>query len=88
MRSSLHLGVIRLNNIHRLHRSVFNDLRASGIGVQLLVPVHLTLLSRIWFQEGNFQKPRLMLPMQLTPLFPGLTLNSQIQDDKVLQEIL
>ena len=92
VRSSLHLGVIRLNNISpELHRSVFNNLRASGIGVQLhYAPVHLQpYYQEYGFKKGNFPEAEAYATNAISlPLFPGLTLNNQMRVVKVLQEIL
>lgn len=76
--SGLHLYVIRLklNEIHKTHREVFDELRAAGIGVNLhYIPVHLQpYYERLGFSAGccpvaeQYYSEVISLPM-----YPGLT---------------
>ena len=74
--SSLHLAVVRLkDNSPEHHRTVFNGLRASGLGVQVhYTPVHLQPYYRsLGFREGDFPEAELYASNAISiPLFPGL----------------
>lgn len=79
--SSLHLGILRLNNTdpaHHLH--IFRGMREAGIGVQLhYSPVHLQPYYRkLGFQEDNFPTSETYAHSAISlPLYPGLTENQQ-----------
>jgi len=74
--SSAHLAVIRLQKTTASqHRSVFEGLRAAGIGVQLhYIPVHLQSYYRaMGFAEGQFPEAEAYACSAISlPLFPGL----------------
>jgi len=76
VRSSQHLAVIRLADPSPdRHRSVFEGLRATGIGVQLhYTAVHLQpYYRRLGFQEGDFPEAEAYAINAISlPLYPGL----------------
>lgn len=75
--SALHLYVVRLRDGGReRHRSVFEALRASGIGVNLhYIPVHLQPhYRRLGFQPGTFPEAELYYDEAISiPMFPTMT---------------
>lgn len=75
--SSVHLAVIRLQNINaEQHRHVFEGLRAAGIGVQVhYSPVHLQPYYRaLGFAEGQFPEAEAYGHSSISlPLYPELT---------------
>jgi UDP-4-amino-4,6-dideoxy-N-acetyl-beta-L-altrosamine transaminase len=75
--SAVHLAVIRLEGASpERHRHVFENLRASGIGVQLhYSPVHMQpYYRRLGFGEGQFLESELYGSSAISlPLFPGLS---------------
>ena len=79
--SSVHLAVIRLQKTTAsLHRSVFEGLRAAGIGVQLhYSPVHLHPYYRhMGFAEGQFPQAEAYATSAISlPLYPGLQVDDQ-----------
>lgn len=90
--SALHLAVIRLSNpCEEYHRSVFEGLRAAGIGVQLhYMPVHLQpYYRRIGYKEGDFPNAELYGSNAISlPLYPGLTDSQQDYVLKALKDLL
>ncbi len=87
--SALHLYVIRLkiDNIGKTHRQVFEILRAGGIGVNLhYTPVHLQpYYQELGFREGQFPEAEAYGSQAISlPLFPALLLEQQ---DQVVQTI-
>jgi UDP-4-amino-4,6-dideoxy-N-acetyl-beta-L-altrosamine transaminase len=92
VRSALHLAVIRLNNPDpRLHRHVFEGLRAAGIGVQLhYSPVHLQpYYRRLGFSEGDFPAAEAYAQNAISlPLYPGLQGHEQRRVIDALEELL
>jgi len=84
-RSAFHLYVIRLNGSSpEHHRSVFEGLRARGIGVNLhYIPVHLQpYYTALGFKRGAFPNAEVYYESAITlPLYPGLTEDDQ---DKVV----
>lgn len=87
-RSSVHLGVIRLQQLtSEQHRQVFEGLRSVGIGVQLhYSPVHLQPYYRsLGFKEGLFPEAEAYSVSAISlPLFPGL---SPIDQQRVAREL-
>ena len=81
--SSLHLAVIRLEDpTPTHHRSVFDGLRAAGIGVQLhYTAVHLQPDDRrMGFREGDFPEAEAYTNNAISlPLFPGLQESDQLR---------
>ncbi len=89
-RSSYHLFVVRLlgNAARKDHRAVFDELRASGVGVNLhYSPVHLQPYYRkLGFAPGMYPESELHGRSALTlPLYPGLKAESL---DKVVKSII
>ncbi len=78
--SACHLYVIRLDE-PRIHRPVFDDLRESGIMVNLhYTPVHLQpYYQRLGFAVGNFPEAERHSACAISlPLYPGLS-NEKIE---------
>jgi UDP-4-amino-4,6-dideoxy-N-acetyl-beta-L-altrosamine transaminase len=90
--SSLHLAVIRLNNkSSEYHRTVFEGLRAAGIGVQLhYSPVHLQpYYRRLGFREGYCPKAEEYGHNAISlPIYPGLLETEQERVVDVLKCLL
>lgn len=91
--SSWHLYVIRLklDQIHKTHRQVFEQLRQANIGVNLhYIPVHTQPYYRqLGFQWGNFPAAEQYYQEAISlPLFFGLTEAEQDQVVLTLQSIL
>jgi UDP-4-amino-4,6-dideoxy-N-acetyl-beta-L-altrosamine transaminase len=81
-RSSVHLYVIRLRlpEIRRSHRQVFEAMRAAGVGVNLhYIPVHLQPFhARNGSRPGQFpEAERYYAEAMSLPMFPALDENSQ-----------
>ena len=87
--SSVHLCVIRLvRATPEQHRSVFEGMRAAGIGVQLhYCPVHLHPYYReMGFDEGDFPHAEAYANSAISlPLFPSL---SEEQQARVLEVLV
>jgi UDP-4-amino-4,6-dideoxy-N-acetyl-beta-L-altrosamine transaminase len=84
--SGLHLYVIRLKlaEIVKTHRQVFEALRAAGIGVNLhYIPVHCQpYYEGLGFKAGDFPKAEEYYAEAISlPMYPGLT---ESQQDKVI----
>ena len=81
--SSLHLAVIRLEDPSPAHhRTVFDGLRAAGIGVQVhYTAVHLQpYYRRMGFREGDFPEAEAYTNNAISlPLFPGLQESDQLR---------
>ncbi|MGE3341990.1 MAG: UDP-4-amino-4,6-dideoxy-N-acetyl-beta-L-altrosamine transaminase [Vicinamibacterales bacterium] len=82
--SGYHLYVVRLRlgDIHRSHRQVFDALRGAGIGVNLhYIPVHLQPYYRaLGFRPGQFPAAEAYYAEAITlPLYPGLADGEQAQ---------
>jgi UDP-4-amino-4,6-dideoxy-N-acetyl-beta-L-altrosamine transaminase len=80
--SSFHLYVIRLKlaEIERTHREVFEALRSAGIGVNLhYIPVYRQpYYSAMGFKQGYCPEAELYYSEAISlPLFPGLSLSDQ-----------
>lgn len=91
--SSWHLYVIRLklDQIRKTHRQVFEELRAAGIGVNLhYIPVHLQPDYRaLGFQPGMFPEAEAYYREALSlPMFAALTDAEQDQVVDALHRIL
>ncbi len=91
--SSWHLYVIRLNldKINKTHRQVFEELRESGIGVNLhYIPVHIQpYYQDIGFQSGDFPEAERYYQDAISiPLYYGLTNKEQDIVIDSLQKIL
>jgi dTDP-4-amino-4,6-dideoxygalactose transaminase len=91
--SSWHLYVIRLklDQIRKTHRQVFEELRAAGIGVNLhYIPVHLQPDYRaLGFQPGMFPEAEAYYRDALSlPMFAALTDAEQDQVVDALRRIL
>jgi UDP-4-amino-4,6-dideoxy-N-acetyl-beta-L-altrosamine transaminase len=85
--SSLHLYPILLNlsRISKSHLKVFNELRDSGVGVNLhYIPIHLQpYYQNFGFKEGDFPNAEDYYSREITlPLFSSMSL---IQHDKVIE---
>lgn len=84
--SALHLYIIRLklNEIGKTHREVFENLRANGIGVNLhYIPVHLQpYYEQLGFKQGYCPEAESYYAEAISlPIYPGLT---EIQQDKTI----
>ena len=90
--SSFHLAVIRLlDTSPENHLSVFECMRAAGIGVQLhYTPVHLQpYYRRLGFQEGQFPSAEQYARSAISlPLFPGLTDQDQQRVVRTLDSLI
>ena len=90
--SSLHLAVIRLLDPKPgQHRSVFEGLRAAGIGVQLhYSPVHLQPYYRqLGWKPGDFPAAEAYASSAISlPLFPGLSDDDQQRVAASLRNLL
>lgn len=85
--SAFHLYVIQLTEPD-LHREVFEQLRAAGIGVNLhYIPVHLQPFYRnMGFKSGDFPTSEAYYARAISlPLFPTMT---EQQQSKVIKEVL
>lgn len=87
--SGLHLYVIRLklNEIRKTHREVFDSLRAAGIGVNLhYIPVYLQpYYEGLGFRVGCCPEAEQYYNEAISlPMYPGLT---DMQQDKVLARL-
>lgn len=92
-RSSFHLYVVRMlrDVVRKTHRQVFEELRQSGIGVNLhFVPVHLQPYYRsLGFGPGQFPEAEAHGDEAITlPLFPSLTEPAQDQVIAGLKQVL
>lgn len=81
-RSAYHLYVVRLklDEIQKTHREVFEELRQKGIGVNLhYMPVHLQPYYReLGFAEGQFHEAERHGEQAITlPLYPKMTEDEQ-----------
>ncbi|WP_392482220.1 UDP-4-amino-4,6-dideoxy-N-acetyl-beta-L-altrosamine transaminase [Nostoc sp. C110] len=84
--SSWHLYVIRLklDKINKTHRQIFEELRSTGVGVNLhYIPVHTQpYYQKLGFQLGDFPQVKQYYEEAITiPLYYGLNEESQ---DKVV----
>ena len=90
--SSVHLAVIRLQHATaEQHRNIFEELRSSGIGVQLhYIPVHLQPYYRaLGFVEGQFPEAEAYAKSAISlPLFPGLGIDEQRKVSSILSDLL
>ncbi|ACP22402.1 RkpM, polysaccharide biosynthesis protein (plasmid) [Sinorhizobium fredii NGR234] len=87
--SGLHLYVIRLNRakMKKTHRTVFEGLRARGIGVNLhYIPVHTQPhYSRMGFSSGDFPEAERYYQEAITlPIYPTM---SEAQQDEVVSAL-
>lgn len=87
--SGLHLYVIRLNlsAITKSHKQVFDELRATGIGVNLhYIPVHLQpYYQRMGFNVGDFPEAERYYAEAISiPMFHGM---SHEQQDEVVKQL-
>lgn len=91
--SGLHLYVIRLklSQIRRSHREVFEQLRAKGVGVNLhYIPVHLQpYYKEMGFLPGDFPNAESYYSEAISlPMFPMLSAKDQGYIVSVLKEVL
>lgn len=91
--SGLHLYVIRLqlNLINKTHRQVFEELRESGIGVNLhYIPVHTQpYYKTMGFNWGDFPEAEKYYKEAISiPMFHGMTSEQQYEVVATLQEVL
>ena len=91
--SSWHLYVIRLklDEISKTHRQVFEELRSNGIGVNLhYIPVHTQpYYQELGFNWGDFPQAENYYQEAISlPLYYGLTVSDRDRVVKVLEEIL
>jgi len=87
--SGLHLYVIRLKlaEIGKTHRQMFEALRAAGIGVNLhYIPVHMQpYYQKLGYKAGDFPEAEGYYETAISlPLFPALTSEQQ---DRVVRAI-
>lgn len=84
--SAFHLYIVRVQTeCQKIHRAVFEDMRAGGIGVNLhYIPVHLQPYYRdLGFKPGDFPQSEAYYRQAISlPLYPNL---SQADQDKVVQ---
>ncbi len=88
-KSAFHLYIIRLQNGN--HKSVFEALRADGIGVNLhYIPVHLQpYYQRLGFRAGDFPQAEAYYAEAISiPLYAGLTDADQDQVVAALERAL
>jgi len=92
--SGLHLYVIRLkiNQIQKSHKEVFDELRAANIGVNLhYIPVHLQpyYQQNLGFKAGDFPEAELYYSQAISlPMYPDLTKEQQTYIGNILGSIL
>jgi dTDP-4-amino-4,6-dideoxygalactose transaminase len=91
--SAWHLYVVRLKlrEINRTHREVFECLRGAGIGVNLhYIPVHIQpYYARMGFSRGDFPEAERYYAEAITlPMFPTLTDAQQSEVVERLAEAL
>lgn len=91
--SGLHLYVVRLklDEIAKSHRQVFEELRENGIGVNLhYIPPHLQPYFRnLGFKLGDFpQAERYYAEAISLPMFPALSFKDQDVVIKMLKKVL
>lgn len=90
--SALHLAVIRLHDADfQHHSSVFEGLRAAGIGVQVhYSPVHLQpYYRRLGFADGDFPVAEAYARNAISlPMYPGLREQDQDRVVESLQHLL
>lgn len=91
--SGLHLFVIRLNlgEISKTHKQVFDELRESGIGVNLhYIPVHLQpYYQKMGFKQGDFPHAEAYYANAISvPMFHGMTYEQQDEVISKLTQIL
>lgn len=91
--SSFHLYVIRLklDNINRSHRQVFESLREQGIGVSLhYIPVHTQPhYQKMGFRKGDFPEAERYYAEALSlPMYPTLSEADHQQVSKALDKAL
>lgn len=87
--SAYHLYVVRLrlDEIAKTHREVFEEMRSAGIGVQLhYIPVHTQpYYKRLGFKEGDFPEAERYYKEAITlPLYYGLSEEGQ---DRVIAKL-
>lgn len=89
--SGLHLYVIKLklSEIGKSHKEVFDTLRESGIGVNLhYIPVHLQpYYKKMGFKKGDYPNAESYYEEAISiPMFHGMTFEQQDEVVKVLKE--
>jgi UDP-4-amino-4,6-dideoxy-N-acetyl-beta-L-altrosamine transaminase len=92
-RSALHLYPVRLrlDQIGRSHRDVFEELRRRGIGVNIhYIPVHTQPYYRaLGFTDGMFPEAERYYAEAISlPMFPTITDEQQREVVRVLREVL
>jgi UDP-4-amino-4,6-dideoxy-N-acetyl-beta-L-altrosamine transaminase len=88
--SAWHLYVVQIENKDK-HRSIFEDLRARGIGVNLhYIPVHTQpFYAKMGFQKGDFPCAEAYYQRAISlPLFPDLTDENQQSVIATLKELV
>ena len=91
--SAFHLYVVRLKKgtSKKAHRTVFEELRSRGIGVNVhYMPIHLQpYYRRLGFKLGQFPESEAHGDQAITlPLYPGLTHEQQDMVVSALKEVL
>ncbi|SFR45053.1 UDP-4-amino-4,6-dideoxy-N-acetyl-beta-L-altrosamine transaminase [Pseudidiomarina maritima] len=91
--SGLHLFVIRLrlNDISKSHKQVFDELRAFGVGVNLhYIPVHTQpYYQAMGFQPGDFPEANRYYSEAISiPMFHGMTFEEQSKVIEILHEVI
>lgn len=91
--SAYHLYVIRLklNEINKTHRQVFEELRAAGIGVNLhYIPVHTQpYYQQMGFKQGDYPQAEQYYQEAISlPIYPQMT-EEQVQEviEKVMKAL-
>ncbi|KAF3980843.1 MAG: UDP-4-amino-4,6-dideoxy-N-acetyl-beta-L-altrosamine transaminase [Methylococcales symbiont of Hymedesmia sp. n. MRB-2018] len=91
--SALHLYPIqlKLKNLGKTHKQVFDELRSSGLGVNLhYIPVHTQpYYQTMGFKQGDYPNAEHYYSRAISiPLYQGLTLDKQDQVIKILTKVL
>lgn len=91
--SAMHLYVIRLklNEINKSHKEIFDSMRAHGIGVNLhYIPIHTQpYFKKIGFKESHFIEAEKYYREAISlPIYPSLSLSDQERSAQILKEII
>ena len=90
--SSVHLAIIRFNNFNpKVHKTIFNKMRQSNIGVQLhYIPIHLQPFYReMGFNDADFPNSEFYAQNAFSiPLFNDLRTRDQVRVINTLKELL
>ena len=91
--SGMHLYVIRLQleELSKIHRQVFEELRAAGLGVNLhYIPVHKQpYYQNLGFKQGDFPEAEKYYQEAISiPMFHGMSDEQQKQVIQILRQVL